>query len=83
MILLGLVLGTLIDCWRFARSLSRARIRSIALSVLGVSWMSVAFTVLFIEVRYVGREPFFKQPYLGGSPPGMGVCTEGIGTKGC
>ena len=68
-ILLGLALGILTSIWRLARSLSLARIRSIADADADDDWgfteVVIFFAVLFIAERYVGREPFFKHPYMG------------------
>ncbi len=71
-ILLGLALGILTSIWRLARSLSLARIRSIAdtdadaeADDWGFTEVVIFFAVLFIADRYVGREPFFKHPYVG------------------
>ena len=70
-ILLGLALGILTSIWRLARSLSLARIRSIADADAdedddwGFTEVVIFFAVLFIAERYVGREPFFKHPYVG------------------
>jgi len=68
-ILLGLALGILTSIWRLARSLSLARIRSIADADADAGWglieVVIFFAVLFITERYVGREPFFKHPYVG------------------
>jgi len=64
-----LALGILTSIWRLARSLSLARIRSIADADADAGWglieVVIFFAVLFITERYVGREPFFKHPYVG------------------